>query len=68
MSDQLLPPAPLLGLFKPSVCRTRAFTIVCTAGLRARSDALQAESDTLAAFRDTLLPQLISGELRLQDA
>ena len=36
--------------------------------LFARSAAAIAESRTLAALRDTLLPKLISGELRVQDA
>ena len=33
-----------------------------------RSIALNIQSRTLAALRDTLLPQLISGELRVPDA
>jgi len=33
-----------------------------------RIQALEEESRTLAALRDTLLPKLISGELRLKDA
>ncbi|WP_201159450.1 restriction endonuclease subunit S [Rhodoplanes elegans] len=33
-----------------------------------RQDANDAESSTLAALRDTLLPKLISGELRVKDA
>jgi type I restriction enzyme S subunit len=33
-----------------------------------RLRALQRESLTLAATRDTLLPRLISGELRVKDA
>jgi type I restriction enzyme S subunit len=33
-----------------------------------RLQALEEESDTLAALRDTLLPKLISGELRVRDA
>ena len=33
----------------------------------ARVEALRVQSDTLAALRDTLLPKLISGELRVQD-
>jgi len=36
--------------------------------LFARSSAALAESRTLAALRDTLLPKLISGELRVKDA
>ncbi|WP_144328054.1 restriction endonuclease subunit S [Tepidimonas charontis] len=34
----------------------------------ARSSAAIRESRTLAALRDTLLPKLISGELRVRDA
>jgi len=33
-----------------------------------RIQALEEESATLAALRDTLLPKLISGELRVKDA
>ena len=33
-----------------------------------RIDANETESRTLAALRDTLLPKLISGELRVKDA
>lgn len=33
-----------------------------------RTDGAQRESDALAALRDTLLPKLISGELRIIDA
>jgi type I restriction enzyme S subunit len=36
--------------------------------LFARVDAITRESRTLAALRDTLLPKLISGELRVKDA
>ncbi|MEV8566035.1 restriction endonuclease subunit S [Streptomyces sp. NPDC051322] len=36
--------------------------------LETRSDAALAESHTLAALRDTLLPQLMSGKLRVRDA
>lgn len=39
-----------------------------TAPMLARAAALVAESRTLAALRDTLLPKLISGELRIPDA
>jgi type I restriction enzyme S subunit len=34
----------------------------------ARREELVTESRTLAALRDTLLPKLISGELRVKDA
>jgi type I restriction enzyme S subunit len=33
-----------------------------------KTEVLSQESDTLAALRDTLLPKLISGELRIRDA
>jgi len=33
-----------------------------------RIEATERESRTLAALRDTLLPKLISGELRVKDA
>ena len=36
--------------------------------LLARSFGLEGENNTLAALRDTLLPKLISGELRVKDA
>jgi type I restriction enzyme S subunit len=36
--------------------------------LFARAAAAVRESRTLAALRDTLLPKLISGELRVKDA
>ncbi|MDR2015538.1 MAG: restriction endonuclease subunit S [Azoarcus sp.] len=38
------------------------------ANLRARMDSGNEESRTLATLRDTLLPKLISGELRVKDA
>ena len=38
------------------------------APLRLREQACQGESRALAALRDTLLPKLISGELRVEDA
>jgi type I restriction enzyme S subunit len=34
----------------------------------ARASKASAESRTLAALRDTLLPKLISGEVRVKDA
>jgi type I restriction enzyme, S subunit len=36
--------------------------------MRAQIWGLVEQSSTLAALRDTLLPKLISGELRLQEA
>ncbi|MBI5439754.1 MAG: restriction endonuclease subunit S [Deltaproteobacteria bacterium] len=43
------------------------FEAICRP-LRARMEASLAESRTLAALRDTLLPKLVSGELRIPDA
>jgi type I restriction enzyme S subunit len=53
----LLPPATVLERFHTFVKASYG-----------RIDASEAESRTLAALRDTLLPKLISGELRVQDA
>jgi len=39
-----------------------------TSALSSRVSRLADESRTLAALRDTLLPKLISGELRIKDA
>jgi type I restriction enzyme S subunit len=36
--------------------------------VEARREEMVAESATLASLRDTLLPKLISGELRVKDA
>jgi type I restriction enzyme S subunit len=55
LSDQILPSRPLLELFSRSV-----------AGLQRRMHSLTCEAVTLAALRDTLLPKLISGQLRLE--
>jgi type I restriction enzyme S subunit len=57
MSSQVLPTAPLLVEFE------------CVASaLSRRLSRANDESRTLAALRDALLPKLISGELRVQDA
>jgi type I restriction enzyme S subunit len=40
----------------------------CVRPLFARASAATQESRSLAALRDTLLPKLISGELRVKDA
>src|SRR5262249_27720436 len=53
----VLPPPALLRQFH-TVARS----------LYEQIDALHEESRTLAALRDTLLPKLISGELRVRDA
>ena len=52
-----LPPEPLLGAF---------FDVVRPLRLRVSTNAR--ESAALAELRDTLLPKLISGEIRLRDA
>ena len=53
----LLPPAPMLGAMD-----------MYFAPLLARSFENELQSQTLATLRDTLLPRLISGQLRLPDA
>lgn len=53
----LLPPVSKLTEFRGAV-----------APLSAKMDANGAESETLAELRDTLLPKLISGELRIPEA
>ncbi|MFN4023164.1 MAG: restriction endonuclease subunit S, partial [Hydrogenophilus thermoluteolus] len=45
----------------------RQFDVVASNAL-SRTDALEDESERLVALRDTLLPKLISGELRVKDA
>ena len=57
MSDQLLPPPPLLQEFSRI---TKAFW--------RRVKSVNDECLTLAALRDALLPKLLSGELRVADA
>ena len=52
-----VPPTPLI----------EAFDGIANVAL-ARIQAEEDESDSLAAMRDTLLPELISGELRVADA
>jgi type I restriction enzyme, S subunit len=56
MSTQVLPTQPLLEQFD-----------VLAALLAARAHHSSKESHTLAALRDSLLPRLISGELRVSD-
>ena len=54
-------------LLLPSLAVLNAFNqVVCQ--LFEKQQANAAQSDTLAALRDTLLPQLISGALRVPDA
>lgn len=57
MSDQILPPSKLLEEYEQLACE-----------LFRRIHHINEESRTLAALRDTLLPKLISGELRIKDA
>ena len=52
----LVPTNDLAGHFTPSI-----------APIFARIKHLQSETKTLAELRDTLLPKLISGELRIAD-
>ena len=51
------PPASILGQFSAAV-----------RPLRLKEQESRKESGTLAGLRDTLLPKLISGELRVKDA
>jgi type I restriction enzyme S subunit len=57
MSDQLLPPAPLLAEFER-----------LASALSRRVNCGNDETRSLAGLRDALLPKLISGELRVKDA
>ena len=57
MSDQVLPPLALLETFERLV-----------SGFSHRVHQGNLETRTLAALRDTLLPKLISGEVRVKDA
>jgi type I restriction enzyme S subunit len=51
------PPAPLISAFDSLATKAEQ-----------RREEMVCESRTLAAFRDTLLPKLISGDLRVKDA
>jgi type I restriction enzyme S subunit len=53
----VVPPSPIVSAFDH-----------CAAGLLARTLECRRESLTLSALRDTLLPKLISGQLRVKDA
>jgi type I restriction enzyme S subunit len=57
MSGQLLPPSPLLTQFER-----------LASAFSRRENSVNDQSRTLSALRDSLLPKLISGELRLDDA
>ncbi len=56
---------PKLRFVKPPNAVAARFEVVCRP-LRSRMEQNSAESTTLAALRDTLLPKLISGELRVE--
>jgi hypothetical protein len=58
---------PKLRLFLPPVELISAFESLVRP-IRARMEELLKEQTTLTAFRDTLLPKLISDELRVPDA
>jgi type I restriction enzyme, S subunit len=51
------PPRAIVGQFEKAICP-----------IDARIDVNERESNTLSSLRDTLLPKLITGELRLGDA
>jgi len=53
----VVPPSPIVEAFDH-----------CAEGLLARTHECRRESHSLAALRDTLLPKLISGELRMKHA
>jgi type I restriction enzyme S subunit len=57
MSAQVLPPRPLLDKFDSYA-----------SAIASRANENNEESRTLAALRDTLLPKLISGDLRVKGA
>jgi type I restriction enzyme S subunit len=57
---------PKLRVVLPDVRLARKFEQVGRPA-RARMEANLVEAGTLAALRDTLLPKLISGELRVDD-
>ena len=58
---------PSFRFARPSSQLVERFSALADPTLN-RIQALEEESDTLAALRDTLLPKLISGELKLKDA
>src|SRR5260370_42185969 len=65
----VLPTEVLDGLtfaVPPAVVRERLIEPIAV--FNSKLAAIDCESETLAALRDTLLPKLISGELRLKDA
>jgi len=58
---------PRLRFVKPTNEAAARFEAICRP-LRAKMEQNAAESHTLAALRDTLLPKLISGEMRVHEA
>lgn len=58
---------PTYRFVLPPRAIVRHFDVAASNAL-ARTDALEDESERLVALRNTLLPKLISGELRIQDA
>jgi len=63
---------PLDGIHMPEIVVSsptivEAFTDIAM-NIERRREELVVESETLAILRDTLLPKLISGELRVEDA
>jgi type I restriction enzyme S subunit len=58
---------PSYSVICPPTALRAAFD-ACVAPLWSRIHANQAQAQTLTRLRDTLLPRLISGQLRLPDA
>lgn len=58
---------PSYECFLPAIKDVARVTEIMAPNLRG-SDAARNESEALAALRDTLLPKLLSGELRVRDA
>lgn len=56
-----------IRVIAPPLDLVQLFDHLC-APVDGQIEACEAESRTLAALRDTLLPKLISGELRIKDA
>ncbi|MET3974951.1 restriction endonuclease subunit S [Cellulosimicrobium sp. 4261] len=66
-SHQRVKPAEMLATLVPDPRRLEPSLLAQVDALGARSLAAQAENVTLAATRDTLLPQLMSGKLRVRE-
>ncbi len=67
-SHQRVKPSEMLATLVPDPRRLEPSLLAQVDALGARSLAAQAEKVTLAATRDTLLPQLMSGKLRVREA